>query len=822
MAEMAGRNNKIALVIISLATVVAVFFGWRLFWFLTDDAFIAFRYISNSHLGYGYVWNAPPFRPVEGYTSFLWVALLDLVWRVGGVEPPASANYISLLFTYLTLLVGGLMVWKMKLAESLASYRLLFLCLVLLGVITNRTFLAWSSSGLETAMFNFFLTLWIYCCLFQTSKRRRWVFSLTLTTALLCLTRPDGLLFAAVTVVLAARAITHTLLNRERSRAVLSQMVISAGPLLIIPAHIVWRHRVYGAWLPNTYYAKTIAGRIWPQSGLRYFSSFALEYALWVWLVVLLVVIATRIGRVRGWRQVSFTKTAVCLTVLAHFLYYTIVIGGDHFEYRVYSQLVLLIFITFLWQLNTLRLQVKSAVLLFSMFIVLSWPTQWIHWSATHNLTTLAQTMSLRTSVAKVVQKKMPGTPAFVLLYFRAFDDLQSWLIGHFVCMRHQQHKVFTIYQQENLPARGEGLAMDPSGYPVIEANAAGVVAWVLPRVNIIDAFGLNDYVVARNPDIAVLTLIAHERQPPSGYVECFSPNVILSEKHAQIARRAQELTAAQIVQCEQRYAALVTSGVKAEPPPVRNLIDDPRFFARQQYLDVLNREPDPDGLDNWTGVLKRCPSDSPCFNPNRVKAVTTFLAAPETQLSAFFVYRLYVAAYGRVPTFAEFLSDRGLLATYCHNDWSDVNEIASGQRAFLDEWTKRDSFRAAYPETATADQFVTRLFETAGLRSLAAERSRQIEELNANISRSEVLRQTVELEEFKRREDARALVLMQFFFQLRRDVDYHDSTYEPWLDKLERTEPVDYSQVICLFLTSAEYQRRFGSVVTRNNTECR
>ena len=46
---------------------LGLFLGWRLFWFLTDDAFIAFRYISQAHDGHGYVWNAPPFQPVEGY-----------------------------------------------------------------------------------------------------------------------------------------------------------------------------------------------------------------------------------------------------------------------------------------------------------------------------------------------------------------------------------------------------------------------------------------------------------------------------------------------------------------------------------------------------------------------------------------------------------------------------------------------------------------------------------------------------------------------------------------------------------------------------------
>ena len=408
MTEIAGRKEKIALVAISLATVVAVYCGWRLFWFLTDDAFIAFRYISNSHLGYGYVWNAPPFRPVEGYTSFLWVVLLDVVWRISGVEPPAAANNISLLFSCLTLLVGGLMVLKLKLGEKLEKYRLLFLCLVFLGVLTNRTFLAWTSSGLETAMFNFFLTLWIYCCLFMENKGRRWMLWLTLTTALLCLTRPDGLLFAGATLALVAKALWDAR-KTNSSLSALFRLGIGAAPLLIIPAHILWRHAVYGAWLPNTYYAKAIPGRIWPQSGLRYLASFVLEYALWVWLLLLLAAIVVWLRRVRSLKdlkQISPITALVCLTIVAHVLYYTIVIGGDHFEYRVFSQLVLLIFITCLCLLNVVRLPAKLAVPLFSLFIVLSWPVPWYHWSITHNLNTRRQTYYMVGSLARELQKE--------------------------------------------------------------------------------------------------------------------------------------------------------------------------------------------------------------------------------------------------------------------------------------------------------------------------------------------------------------------------------------------------------------------------------
>ena len=63
-------------VAVVFAACLAAWAGWREFLFLTDDAFIAFRYASNSLRGFGLVWNPPPFAPVEGYTSFLWVVLL--------------------------------------------------------------------------------------------------------------------------------------------------------------------------------------------------------------------------------------------------------------------------------------------------------------------------------------------------------------------------------------------------------------------------------------------------------------------------------------------------------------------------------------------------------------------------------------------------------------------------------------------------------------------------------------------------------------------------------------------------------------------------
>src|SRR5450432_2650612 len=106
-----GRRGFEAAALAALAALA--YLGWRQFAFLTDDAFITFRYIANHRLGWGYTWNPPPFRHVEGYSNFLWMVLLEGVWRLTGVTPPDSCNVVSLVFSYLTLALGLALVLRM-------------------------------------------------------------------------------------------------------------------------------------------------------------------------------------------------------------------------------------------------------------------------------------------------------------------------------------------------------------------------------------------------------------------------------------------------------------------------------------------------------------------------------------------------------------------------------------------------------------------------------------------------------------------------------------------------------------------------------------
>lgn len=85
-------------------------------------------------------------------------------------------------------------------------------------------------------------------------------------------------------------------------------------------------------------------------------------------------------------------------------------------------------------------------------------------------------------------------------------------------------------------------------------SGVVGIAAWCFPNVAIIDEFGLNDHVIARTPAISSTgaeRLMAHDRQPPEGYVDCFEPNVMLD--NGQTYRR--ELTDKDIVACETRFA---------------------------------------------------------------------------------------------------------------------------------------------------------------------------------------------------------------------------------------------------------------------------
>jgi arabinofuranosyltransferase len=88
---------------------------------------------------------------------------------------------------------------------------------------------------------------------------------------------------------------------------------------------------------------------------------------------------------------------------------------------------------------------------------------------------------------------------------------------------------------------------------PIAAEPCVGVVGWELPELAIIDRFGLNDAVIARGPARhGGDRRMAHDRQPPAGYIECFEPNVHLDRDLIRIDPRA--LSDERIRACEREY----------------------------------------------------------------------------------------------------------------------------------------------------------------------------------------------------------------------------------------------------------------------------
>jgi len=252
------------------------------------------------------------------------------------------------------------------------------------------------------------------------------------------------------------------------------------------------------------------------------------------------------------------------------------------------------------------------------------------------------------------------------------------------------------------------------------------------------------------------------------------------------------------------------------------NPIDDARTFVRQHYLDFLNREPDDGGWDYWAGEITLCGTDAICIHKRRIGVSGSFFVEQEFQETGYVVYRFHRAAFGIWPnaanranlTFSTFMADRPQLV--------GGSGLPQSTITFANNFVQRTEFKAAYPDAMTPSEFVTKLFDIAGLTGPVntAPRQSAIDALTSNAkTRAQVLSDVIEISEFKTREYNPAFVLMQYFGYLRRDPEQEG--YDFWLNVLDNREPNNFQGMICSFLTSAEYQSRFGSTVTRTNADC-
>lgn len=210
-----------------------------LFWRYTcDDSFITFRYVAHAAAGQGLCFNAGEI--VEGYSNPLWVGLLVLGVKLGA-DVVVLGKLLGLLCGFGCLLLVHATLRRLQVAPTVAM-----LALVLLA--PNAGLAYFSVSGMETALYALLLTATVYCFLVP-GRTALWLGSaLGLAAAL---TRPEGL---GVMLALGAWRL-WALRGRARPEVVAGWLAVLAS-LAGLAGFLLWRHAVFGDWLPNTYYAK--------------------------------------------------------------------------------------------------------------------------------------------------------------------------------------------------------------------------------------------------------------------------------------------------------------------------------------------------------------------------------------------------------------------------------------------------------------------------------------------------------------------------------------------------------------------------------------
>jgi hypothetical protein len=289
---------------------------------LSDDAFISFRYAQNLAAGNGLVYNLG--ERVEGYTNFLWTLLAAGVLALGGD---------LLLAAYLAGVLLGLAIVLLTyaLAERLCGPAWGLAAALIAGTSQSLLIYTARGAGLETGLFTL-LALAGSACYLMADRRPAWLAAVGALLALAALTRPEGLLVFGVTLLAQGRA---WLAARSRPSAPAwlagpppapGDLLWLAGPfLLIFLPYFLWRFSYYGDPLPNTFYAKTGGGLLQALRGLQYAGWFALTLGGPLLLLVCL-------PWLRGWRAALASWRGYLLPLALIYSAYIVAVGGDHFR----------------------------------------------------------------------------------------------------------------------------------------------------------------------------------------------------------------------------------------------------------------------------------------------------------------------------------------------------------------------------------------------------------------------------------------------------------------------------------------------------------
>jgi len=299
---------------------------------VVDDAFISFRYARNLVDGHGLVFN--PGERVEGYTNFLWTAVIAALIAL----IPLDAPWISLVLTMACFAANVLVVYRI--GRFLAGERQVRAYVPLAAALcaVQLSFCSFATTGMETMAASLLVNLGALFLVTRDDARGAALSGAMFILA--TLTRPDHALFyaAAGAVILVRNA--GSALDEVRNglgpawRAGGARIAAYAAPFSVYLVYMGWKLVYYGSVLPNTFFAKAVYRSYFSQGAL-YAATFYLGSNFWV--VTLLAVLWIAIPS-QGGQEKSFKGFAAIAFVLVNA--YVLWVGGDFMYGRFFVCLI--------------------------------------------------------------------------------------------------------------------------------------------------------------------------------------------------------------------------------------------------------------------------------------------------------------------------------------------------------------------------------------------------------------------------------------------------------------------------------------------------
>ena len=245
-ARLNMQNRHVAVLIIAMV-IHLLHQLWFYEWYI-EDAAITFSFAKYWVLGEGLV-PFPGAERVEGYSNPTWMALIAF-WYALGVDPFASSKIMAAIFGTACLPMAYLLAREaMPDDDSPAPLA----APILLAFSAHHAI--WSASALENSLYNLLILTGSWLVL-REQKSDRYPWS-AVAFLLMALTRPDGLMYAAIG---GFYAMVFTVRAGRGWKRTLQWLAVFWLPYLAFIAVRFW----YFAYpLPSTFYAKTATRGTW-------------------------------------------------------------------------------------------------------------------------------------------------------------------------------------------------------------------------------------------------------------------------------------------------------------------------------------------------------------------------------------------------------------------------------------------------------------------------------------------------------------------------------------------------------------------------------